>query len=81
MTSLEICSLKEELGRIHGFLQVIVNRVENSEDGSDSVAKFLDVAKSYLKDCFYHEIDTVTKLYSEDLVVCNCELTNHLYFQ
>jgi len=63
----DLATIKEELGKIQGLLQVIVNKIEKSKDNSDSVAEFSDVAKSYLKDySFYHEIDTVAKLYSDD---------------
>jgi len=63
----DLVTIKEELGKIQGLLQVIVNKIEKSKDNSDSVAEFSDVAKSYLKDySFYHEIDTVAELYSDD---------------
>jgi hypothetical protein len=59
--------LKEELGKIQGLLQVVINKIERSENISDSITEFLDVSRSYLKDySFYHEIDTVAKLYSDD---------------
>ena len=63
----DLITIKEELGKIQGLLQVIVSKIEKLEDNSDSVTEFSDVAKSYLKDySFYHEIDTVAKLYSDD---------------
>jgi len=63
----DLVILKEQLGKIQGLLQVVINKIERSENISDSITEFLDVSRSYLTDySFYHEIDAVSKLYSED---------------
>ena len=63
----DLITIKEELGKIQGLLQVAMNKIVKSENVSDSVTEFLDAARSYLTDySFYHEIGAVSKLYSED---------------
>ena len=63
----DLITIKEELGKIQGLLQVAMNKIVKSENASDSVTEFLDAARSYLTDySFYHEIGAVSKLYSED---------------
>ena len=46
----DLVILKEELGKIQGLLQVVINKIERSENISDSITEFLDVSRSYLKD-------------------------------
>lgn len=63
----DLVTIKEELGKMQGLLQVAINKIERTENDSDSITEFLDASRSYLKDySFYHEIDSISKLYSED---------------
>ena len=59
--------IKKELNRIHGLVQVLVNKIEKSENYSDSYSELLSASKLYLKDYnFHNEIDRISQLYSED---------------
>ena len=59
--------IKKELSRIHGLVQVLVNKIEKSENYSDSYSELLSASKLYLKDYnFHNEIDRISQLYSED---------------
>ncbi|MGI0082031.1 MAG: hypothetical protein ACREAG_01820 [Nitrosopumilaceae archaeon] len=73
----DLVTIKKELGRIQGLLQVLVNKIEESENRSDTFSEFLAVSKSYLKEySFNHEIQTISDLYSEDpMRVKNLRLT------
>lgn len=63
----DLVTIKKELGRIQGLLQVLVNKIEKSENSSDAFSEFLAASKSYLKEySFDHEIRTISELYSED---------------
>ena len=59
--------IKKELSKIHGLVQVLVNKIEKSENYSDSYYELLSASKLYLKDYnFHNEIDRISQLYSED---------------
>ncbi len=59
--------IKREVGKIQGLVQVIANKIEKSENNSDTYFELLSASKSYLKEySFYNEIDRVSQLYSED---------------
>ena len=59
--------IKKELAKINGMLQVIVNKLENIDNNSDKYVKLSYVAKSYLENYFFErEIETMSKLYSDD---------------
>ena len=63
----DLVILKRELGKIQGLVQVLVNKIEKSENYSDSYSELLSASKSYLKDYnFHNEIDRISQLYSED---------------
>ena len=62
---LEIIS--RELAKINGLLNVIVNKLESNDDNSDKYVKLSMAAKFYLENySFDREIETISKLYSED---------------
>ncbi len=62
---LEIIS--RELAKINGLLNVIVNKLESNDDNSDKYVKLSIAAKFYLENySFDREIETISKLYSED---------------
>ena len=59
--------IKKELVKINGLLQVIVNKLENIDNSSDRYVKLSSAAKFYLQNySFEREIETVSKLYSDD---------------
>ncbi|MEK6834613.1 MAG: hypothetical protein AABY31_03930 [Thermoproteota archaeon] len=59
--------IKRELGKIQGLVQVLANKIEKSENNSDTYFELLSASKSYLKEySFHNEIDRVSQLYSED---------------
>src|SRR5574341_808326 len=63
----DLDTIKKELGKIQGLVQVLVNKIEKSGNYSDSYSEVLDASKSYLKDySFYNEIDRISQLYSDD---------------
>jgi hypothetical protein len=63
----DLITIKQELGKINGLLQVLVNKMEKSENSSDWVFEFLNAVKKYLKNySFSYEIDNVSELYPED---------------
>lgn len=63
----DLITIKQELGKIQGMVQVIVNKIEKSENYSDSFSEFSDAAKSFLKEySFSREIDTVLESYPGD---------------
>ena len=62
---LEIIS--KELAKISGLLHVIVKKLESHSDNSDKYVKLSASAKFYLENySFEREIETISKLYSED---------------
>jgi len=64
-SDLEIIS--RELAKINGLLNVIVNKLESNTDNSDKYVKLSTKAKFYLENySFDREIETMSKLYSED---------------
>jgi hypothetical protein len=59
--------IKREVGKIQGLVQVLANKIEKSENNSDTYFELLSASKSYLKEySFHNEIDRVSQLYSED---------------
>ncbi len=59
--------IKKELVKINGLLHVIVNKLENIDNNSDRYVKLSSAAKFYLQSySFEREIDTMSKLYSDD---------------
>lgn len=59
--------IKKELSKINGVVKVIVNKLTSMDDSSDDVVEMLTSAKYYLGNYdFSREIDTMSKLYSED---------------
>ena len=59
--------IKKELAKIIGLLQVIVNKLESLDNQSDKYVDLLFAAKFYLENySFEREIETMSKLYSED---------------
>lgn len=63
----DLVTIKQELGKMHGVLQVLVNKMEKSDNNSDTVSEFVDASKAYLRDySFNYEIDNVSELYPED---------------
>lgn len=59
--------IKKELVKINGLLHVIVNKLENIDNNSDIYVKLSSAAKFYLQSySFEREIDTMSKLYSDD---------------
>lgn len=62
---LEIIS--RETAKITGLLHVIVNKLDSNDDNSDKYVKLSVAAKFYLENySFDREIETISKLYSED---------------
>ena len=62
---LEIIS--REIAKITGLLHVIVNKLDSNDDNSDKYVKLSVAAKFYLENySFDREIETISKLYSED---------------
>ena len=62
---LEIIS--RELAKITGLFHVIVKKLESNSDNSDKYVKLSTSAKFYLENySFDREIETISKLYSED---------------
>ena len=62
---LEIIS--RELAKITGLFHVIVKKLESNSDNSDKYMKLSTSAKFYLENySFDREIETISKLYSED---------------
>ena len=63
----DLITIKQELGKIQGMVQVLVNKIEKSENYSDSFSEFSDAAKSFLKEySFSHEIETTLESYPGD---------------
>lgn len=59
--------IKRELGKIQGLVQVLANKIEKSENNSDTYFELLSASKSYLKEySFHNEIDRISQLYSDD---------------
>ena len=62
---LEIIS--RELGKLTGLLHVIEKKLETNADNSDKYVKLSSKVKFYLENySFEREIETMSKLYSED---------------
>lgn len=63
----DLITIKQELGKMHGVLQVLANKIEKSGNNSDAVSEFVDSTRAYLRDySFNYEIDNVSELYPED---------------
>ena len=63
----DLVTIKQELGKMHGVLQVLVNKMEKSDNNSDMVSEFVNAVKAYLRDySFNREVDNVSELYPED---------------
>jgi len=59
--------IKIELLKINGWFQVIVKKIESSENRSDTYSQLFKRSKYYLDNYdFGREIDTMSNLYSED---------------
>jgi len=59
--------IKKELSKINGLFQVAVNKLEVIDNKSDKYVDLSSAAKYYLENySFEREIDTMSKLYSND---------------
>ena len=59
--------IKKELTKINGLLYVVMNKLESSDDKSNDFVELLPSVKFYLENHdFFREIETLSKLYSED---------------
>jgi len=59
--------IKKELAKINGLFQVAVNKLEVIDNKSDKYVEFSSATKYYLENySFEREIDTMSKLYSND---------------
>ncbi len=59
--------IKKELTKINGLLYVVMNKLESSDDKSNDFVELLSSVKFYLENHdFFREIETLSKLYSED---------------
>ncbi len=60
--------IQVQLGKIQGFVKVLCNKIEASNNESDDFSELLKFAKRYLENYdFNHIIDTY-QLYSEDVM-------------
>ena len=59
--------IKKEISKITGQLQAAVKKLETSKGDSDKIIKLTEASKYYLENYdFINEIETMSKLYSED---------------
>jgi len=59
--------IKKELTKINGLLYVVMNKLELLDDKSNDFVELLSSVKFYLENHdFFREIETLSKLYSED---------------
>lgn len=59
--------IKRELSKINGLLQVIINKLKTVDNTSNDYVRLLSASDSYIKNYdFFREIETMSKLYSED---------------
>ena len=59
--------IKKELGKINGFFQVIVNKLDEIDNRSDKYVELSSAAKYYLENySFEREIETMSQLYADD---------------
>lgn len=60
-------TIKKELSKINGLLQVIINKLNAIGNTSNDYVELLSASNSYIKNYnFFREIETMSKLYSED---------------
>jgi hypothetical protein len=63
----DLGSIKKELDKIQGLAKVLTNKIEKSENYSDSYSELLSASRSFLRDHnFDTEIEKLSLLYSED---------------
>ena len=59
--------IKNELTKINGLLQILVDNLKNIDNSSDKYVKLLSAVKFYLENySFEREIETISMLYSND---------------
>jgi hypothetical protein len=59
--------IKKELAKIKGLLQVIINKLNSIDNNSNDCVELLSASDAYVRNYdFFREIDTMSKLYSED---------------
>jgi len=59
--------IKKELSKINGLLQVVVNKLDSSGNNSNDYVELLSASNFYITNYeFFREIETMSKLYSED---------------
>ncbi len=59
--------IKRELSKINGLLQVIISKLKTVDNTSNDYVRLLSASDSYIKNYdFFREIETMSKLYSED---------------
>ena len=59
--------IKKELGKINGFFQVIVNKLDEIDNRSDKYVELSSAAKYYLDNySFEREIEIMSQLYADD---------------
>lgn len=59
--------IKKELSKINGLLKVVINKLESIDNNSDDFVALSSSVKSYLENYdFNREIETISKLYSDD---------------
>lgn len=60
--------IKKETAKIKGLLQVVINKLETTDNNSDAYVELFSAANYYIENFeFLREIETMSKLYSEDL--------------
>ena len=60
-------TIKKELAKITGQLQVAAKKLESSNDDSDKIVKLTSACKNFIENYdFSREIETMSKLYSND---------------
>lgn len=60
--------IKKETAKIKGLLQVVINKLETTDNNSDAYVELFSAANHYIENFeFLREIETMSKLYSEDL--------------
>ncbi len=59
--------IKKELAKIKGLLHVIINKLNSIDNNSNAYVELLLASDTYIKNYdFFREIDTMSKLYSDD---------------
>lgn len=60
--------IKVQLGKIQGLIKVLHNKLEASDNRSDSFSQLLKFAKSYLKNYDFDQVIDTYQVYAEDVM-------------